>query len=61
MSGLFLAFLFSPLILGPAESPSLRVLFDWCDEVLGFGRLDFVCTVRSRHGSESFFLFAHWR
>ena len=59
MSGLFLAFLLSPLIPGPAASLSLRVLFDWCDEVLGFGRLDFVCTVRSRHGSES--SFAHWR
>ena len=39
-------------------SPSLRVLFDWYDEVLGFGRLDFVCTVHSCHGSESFS--AHW-
>ena len=59
MSGLFLAFFFSHLIPGLAASPSLHVLFDWYDKVLGFGRLDFVCTVRSRHGSESFF--THWR
>ena len=58
MSGPFLAFFFSHLIPGPAASPSLHVLFDWYDEVLGFGRLDFVCTVRSRHGAESFS--AHW-
>ena len=58
MSGPFLAFFFSHLVLGPVVSPSLRVLFDWYDEVLGFGRLDFVCTVRSRHGSESFS--EHW-
>ena len=58
MSGPFLAFFFSHLVPGPAASPSLCVLFDWYDEVLGFGRLDFVCTVRSRHGSESFS--AHW-
>ena len=59
MSGPFLTFFFSHLIPGPAASPSLRVLFDWYDEVLGFGRLDFVCIVRSRSGSESFS--AHWR
>ena len=58
MSGPFLVFFFSHFIPGPAASPSPRVLFDWYDEVLGFGRLDFVCPVRSRHGSES--LFAHW-
>ena len=58
MSGLFLVFSFSHFIHGPVVSPSLRVLFDWYDEVLGFGSLDFVCPVRSRHGSES--LSAHW-
>ena len=51
-------FFFSHLVPGSAASPSLRVLFDWYDEVLGFGSLDFVCTVCSRHGSESFS--AHW-
>ena len=61
MSGLFLAFFFSHLILGPAASPFLRVLFDWYDEALGFSRLDFVYTVRLRHGSESFFFFAYRR
>ena len=35
-------FSFSHFIPGPAASPSLRVLFDWYDEVLGLGRLDFV-------------------
>ena len=59
--GPFLAFFFSPLIPGPATSPSLRALFDWCDEALGFSRLDFVYTVRLRHGSESFFFFAYRR
>ena len=61
MLGPFLAFFFSPLIPGPAASPSLRALFDWCDEALGFSRLDFVYTVRLRHGSESFFFFAYRR
>ena len=61
MSGLFLAFFFSHLIPGPAVSPFLRVLFDWYDEALGFSRLDFVYTVRLRHGSESFFFFAYRR
>ena len=61
MLGPFLAFFFSPLILGPAASPSLRALFDWYDEALGFSRLDFVYTVRLRHGSESFFFFAYRR
>ena len=61
MSGLFLAFFFSHLIPGPAASPSRRVLFDWYDEVLGFSRLDFVYTVRLRHGFESFFIFAYRR
>ena len=51
-------FSFSHFIPGPAASPSLRVLFDWYGEVLGFGRLDFVCPVRLRHGSES--LSVHW-
>ena len=58
MLGLFLVLSFSHLIPRPAASPSLRVLFYWYDEVLGFGRLDSVCTVRSCHGSESFS--AHW-
>ena len=58
MSGPFLVFFFSHFIPGPAASPSLRVLFDWYDKVLGFGSLDFVRPVRSRHGSES--LSAHW-
>ena len=53
-----MVFFFSHFIPGPAASPSPRVLFDWYDEVLGLGRLDFVCPVRSRHGSES--LSAHW-
>ena len=61
MLGPFLAFFFSPLIPGPAASPSLCVLFDWCDEALGFSRLDFVYIVRLRHGSESFFFFAYRR
>ena len=61
MSGLFLAFFFSHLILGPVASPFLRVLFDWYDEVLGFSRLDFVYTVRLRHGSGLFFFFAYRR
>ena len=58
MSGPFLVFFFSHFIPGPAASPSLRVFFDLYDEVLGFSRLDFVCPVRSRHGSES--LSAPW-
>ena len=58
MSGPFLVFFFSHFIPGPAASPSPRVLFDWYDKVLGFGCLDFVCPVRSCHGSES--LSAHW-
>ena len=58
MLGLFLVFSSSHLIPGPAASPSPRALFDWYNEVLGFDRLNFVCTVRSRHGSESFS--AHW-
>ena len=61
MSCLFLAFFFSHFIPGPAASPPRRVLFDWYDEVLGFSRLDFVHTVRLRHGSESFFFFAYRR
>ena len=61
MSGPFLAFFFSHLIPGPAASPSLRVLFDWYDEALGFSRLDFVYIVRLRHGFESFFFFAYRR
>ena len=59
--GPFLAFFFSPLIPGPAASPSLRALFDWYDDALGFNRLDFVYIVRLRHGSESFFFFAYRR
>ena len=59
--GPFLAFFFSPLIPGPAASPSLHAFFDWCDEALGFSHLDFVYTVRLRHGSESFFFFAYRR
>ena len=59
MLGLFLAFFFSHFIPGPVMSPSRRVHFDWYDEVLGFNRLGFVYTVRLRHGSESFFLFAY--
>ena len=51
-------FVFSYFIPGLAVSPSLHVLFDWYDEVLGLGLLDFVCSVRSCHGSES--LSAHW-
>ena len=58
MLGLFLVFSFSHFIPGLAASPSLRVLFDWYDEVLGFGRLDFVCLIRSCHGFES--PSAHW-
>ena len=61
MSGPFLAFFFSHLIPGPAASPSLRVLFDWYDEALGFSRLDFVYIVSLRHGSESFFFFVYRR
>ena len=61
MLGSFLAFFFSPLIPGPAASSSLRALFDWCDEALGFSHLDFVYTVCLRHGSESFFFFAYRR
>ena len=61
MSDPFLVFFFSHLIPGPAASPSLRVLFDWYDKALGFSRLDFVYTVRLRHGSESFFFFAYRR
>ena len=56
--GSFSSVFFSHFIPGPTASPSLRVLFDLYDEVLGFGRLDFVCPVRSRHGSES--LSAYW-
>ena len=53
-----MALSFSHLISRPPVSPSLRALFDWYDEVLGFGRLNFVCIVRLRHGFESFS--AHW-
>ena len=42
MLGPFLVFFFSPLIPGPAASSSLRALFGWYDEALGFNRLDFV-------------------
>ena len=58
MSSPFLVFVFSYFIPGPTVSPSLHVLFDWYDEVLGLGLLDFVCSVRSCHGSES--LSGHW-
>ena len=59
--GPFLAFFFFYLISGPAASPSCRVSFDWYDEALGFSRLDFVYTVRLRHGSKSFFFFTYRR
>ena len=61
MLGPFLAFFFFYLIFGPAASPSCRVSFDWYDEALGFSRLDFVYTVRLRHGSKSFFFFTYRR
>ena len=62
-SGPFLAFLFSfPVsFLGPSRLHVSISFFGWYDEVLGFGRLHSVCTVRLDHGPESLFIFAYRR
>ena len=62
-SGPFLAFLFSFSIsfLGPSRFHLFISFFGWYDEVLGFGCLHFVRTVRLHHGPESLFIFAYRR